>query len=193
MRAVRWVLFALLLASAALMVFGLPGLHRLVAAGRMPRAALAVPPVLLFAFVVGYAAYRFVLVRAGRYPAGKALVQVAVMALVLAIVTRAELMPAEMVGPALAPADAVGLYRSLASPDPEVRALAAEVVRHRPRREAMALAGRLSDLAEDPSPAVRREAHASLVALAGRDAGGEGPGASARWREHWRSAGVLPR
>ncbi len=188
MRAASLVLFALLLASAALVVFGLPALHRSVAAGRLPRAALAVPPVLVGAFVVGFAGYRLVLVRAGRYPAGKALVQIALMTLVLGIIARAALVPAEMAEPA--GAASVGLSRPLASPDPDVRAIAAEVARHRPRREALALVGSLSELLDDPSPSVRREAHATLVALAGRDVGGEGPGAAARWREHWRRAGA---
>jgi hypothetical protein len=147
--------------------------------------------VLLATFVIGYAGYRLVLVRAGRYPAGKALVQVAVMALVVGIVARAALVPTEMTEPfRAAPADLLG---PLASSDPDVRALAAEVARHRPRAEALALVGALVELLDDPSPAVRREAHASLVAIAGHDAGGEGQGAAARWREHWRRAGALPR
>ncbi len=190
-RAARWVLFALLLASAGFAVFGLPALQGEVAAGRWPRAVLAIPPVLLAGFVVGYAGYRLVLVRQGRYPAGKALVQVGVMALVLAIVVRAALVPSEMASaPAVRPAR---LGRLLASPDVEVRALAAEVARHRSREEALAHVGSLSDLLDDPSPLVRLEAHETLVALAGRDVGGEGPGAAARWRDHWRREGALPR
>jgi hypothetical protein len=184
----RWVLWALLLVTAAVTLFGLPALQRAVAAGRLPRAALAAPPVLLAIFIAGYAGYRFLLVRAGRYPAGKALVQVAVMALVLAIVVRVALVPAEIAAPP--PGAAAALARSLASADPDVRALGAELARHRPRAEAMAQVPRLVELLEDASPAVRREAHATLVALAGRDAGGTGPGAAARWREHFRRAGA---
>jgi hypothetical protein len=37
---------------------------------------------------------------------------------------------------------------------------------------------------------VRRQASASLVALAGRDAGGEGPEAGQRWRAFWSAQGV---
>ncbi len=182
-RRARWVLFALLIASAALTLFVLPELQRAVASGRLPPVALAVPPAVLALFVVGYAGYRLTLVRAGRYPAGKALVQIAVMALVLAIVVRVAFFPGDVPVPASGP---VALGRLLASGDPEVRAAAAELLRHRPRADALANVEQLGRLLDDPSPAVRREAHASLVALAGRDAGGEGPGAAARWREHWR-------
>jgi hypothetical protein len=49
---------------------------------------------------------------------------------------------------------------------------------------------RLVQLVDDPSPEVRRQARASLVALAGTDAGGEGAGARARWRAWWRERGV---
>src|SRR5512146_2443738 len=116
-RAARWVLFALLLASAALTLFGLPELQRAVAAWRWPPATLAVPPALLAVFVVGYAAYRIVLVRAGRDGAGKALVQVAVMFLVVAVVAGVALRPGE--GPPVR-RDGVPLARPLASTDPDV-------------------------------------------------------------------------
>jgi hypothetical protein len=184
-KAARWVLFALLLGSAALTLFGLPELQRAVAQGRWPPIALALPPALLAVFIVGYAAYRLVLVRAGRYTAGKALVQVAVMFLVLGIVAGVALVPSETSGPGLAP---VALQRPLSSSDPDVRALAAELVRHRPRAEALAAAPRLAELLLDPAPEVRRQARASLVAIAGSDVGGDGPGAAARWREWSRAA-----
>jgi hypothetical protein len=61
-------------------------------------------------------------------------------------------------------------------------------VRHRPRAEALAAAPRLAELLLDPAPEVRRQARASLVAIAGSDVGGEGPGAAARWREWSRAA-----
>src|SRR5512134_4035221 len=94
-RGARWVLFALLIASAALTLFGVPQLQRAVADGRWPPIALAVPPALLAVFIVGYAAYRVALVRAGRYTAGKAMVQVAVMVLVLGVVAGVVLVPPE--------------------------------------------------------------------------------------------------
>lgn len=185
----RWVLWALLLVTAAVTLFALPALQRAVAAGRLSRVALAAPPVLLALFIAGYAGYRFLLVRAGRYPAGKALVQVAVMALVLAIVVRVALVPAEI--DTVPRGDgSIALARPLASPDADLRALGAELARHRPRAEAMAQVGRLVELLDDSSPAVRREAHATLVALAGRDVAGTGPGAAERWREHFRRAGA---
>jgi hypothetical protein len=184
-KAARWVLFALLIVSAALTLFGLPQLQRAVAAGRWPPVTLAAPPALLAVFIVGYAAYRIALVRAGRYTAGKTLVQVAVMLLVLGIVAGVAIMPPEGTGPGQVPVD---LARPLASSSPEMRALAAEVARHRPREQALAVADRLADLLDDPAPEVRRQAHASLVALAGADVGGEGPGAAARWRAWSRAA-----
>jgi hypothetical protein len=184
-RAARWILFALLIASAALTLFGLPELQRAVAAGRWPPLALAAGPALLAMFAVGYAAYRIVLVRAGRYPAGKALVRIAIMAAVVGVVAGIVRAPPDGHVPGQG---AVDLSGPLLSSDPEVRALAAEVVRHRPRDQALAAAPRLVDLLEDRSPEVRRQARLSLVALAGRDVGGEGPGAVGRWREHWRGA-----
>ncbi len=184
-RLARWVLFGLLIVSAALTLFGIPGIQRAVAAGRWPPFTLALPPALLALFIAGYAAYRIALVRAGRYTAGKALVQVAVMLLVLGVVAGVAFVPPEGAGPGQATVD---LARPLASSDPDVRALAAEVARHRPPEQALAVAERLADLLDDPAPEVRRQAHASLVALAGRDVGGEGPGAATRWRAWSRAA-----
>ncbi len=185
-RAARWILFALLIVSAALTLFGLPDLQRAVAAGRSPPLALAVAPALLLLFAVGYTGYRLVLVRAGRYPAGKALVRIAVMAAVVGAVAGLVRAPQDGRAPGQGP---VALERTLLSADPEVRALAAEVVRHRPRAQAVALAPRLVELLEDRAPEVRRQARLSLVALAGRDVGGDGSDAQARWRDYWRDAG----
>jgi hypothetical protein len=184
----RWVLYGLLIVSAALSLVGLPELQAAVAAGRWPPAALAVPPAFLALFIVGYAAYRLVLVRAGRYGAGKALVQVAVMLLVLGVVAGLAIRPPAGLGTAPGRAQ-VELARPLASSDPEVRALGAELARHRAREEGLAVAGRLADLLADPAPEVRRQARTSLVALAGRDVGGDGPDAAQRWREWARAAG----
>jgi hypothetical protein len=183
-RTLRWVVVALLLLSAALTVWGLPELRSAVAAGRWPRAALAIPPTVLSLFVLGYGAYRLALVRAGRYPAGKALTQVGLMLLVLGVVFGLAM---ERTAPP-APDVPVSLARALGAEEPDVRAMAAELVRHRPRETALPLAPRLVDLLEDPSPTVRREAHASLVALSGTDLG-EGPAAVARWRDRFRVAG----
>jgi hypothetical protein len=78
----------------------------------------------------------------------------------------------------------------LASPDPALRALAAEVVRSRPAAEAQRHAEQLLALLEDPAPEVRQEARASLGVLAGAD-GGEGPGSAARWRELCEARGLV--
>jgi hypothetical protein len=184
-RAARWVLFALLLASAALTLFGLPELQRAVAAGRWPTVALAAAPALLGVFAVGYAAYRIVLVRAGRYPAGKALVRIAIMAAVVGVVAGLVLVPPDGAAPGQGPVD---LGRTLLSSDPEVRALAAELVRHRPREQGLEHVQRLVVLVDDRFPEVRRQARLSLTALAGRDVGGEGRDAAERWRSHWSTA-----
>jgi hypothetical protein len=178
----RWILFVLLLLAAALTFVGLPELQRAVASGRWPRAILLGPPAILSLFIVGYAGYRFVLVRAGRYSAGKALVQVGLMMLVLTVVVglvweRGHAPPSDRI---------VDLARPLGSGDPDARAMAAELVRYRPPEVATRLVPRLIELLDDPSPEVRRQAHDSLVALAGADPGGVGSGAAARWRAYWR-------
>lgn len=187
-RVLRWVLFALLLLSAVLTLVGLPELQREVAAGRFPHAALALPPAFLALFIVGYAAYRFMLVRAGRYPAGKALVQIGLMVLVLGVIAGIALergQPSAGDGP-------VDLGRALGSADPDARAMAAELVRHRPREAGLSQVRRLVELLGDSSPEVRRQARASLVQLAGEDVAGTGRDESGRWLIYWRDRGVLP-
>jgi len=171
----------LLALSAALTIAWLPWLRVEVASGRWPRALLAVPPGLLGAFICGYAVYRLVLVRAGRYPAGKALAQLGLMLLALGVVTGVSVDP----GPAVRVPGR--LARALASANPEVRAMAAELVRHRPPEVARPLLPRLVELLGDRDGEVRREAHQSLVEVAGRDLG-EGEGAAARWRS-WLAGG----
>jgi hypothetical protein len=180
--ALRWVLFALLLAAAGAALLGLP---RALEAGGST-ALRVVPVALLVLFIAGYATYRFALVRAGRYSAGKALVQVGVMCLVLGVVAGIF-----MEGPSPVAMPGVDLAAPLASSDPAVRALAAEVCRHRPRADALRHVDRLVGLLEDGAPEVRREAHATLVLLAGRDAGAA-PGAAEAWRALWRDKGLLP-
>jgi hypothetical protein len=178
-RVARWVLWALLFVAAISTVAGLPELQEAVAAGRWPRATLAIPPLLLAVFILGYAAYRYELVREGRYSAGKAIVRVAVMLLVLGVVVGVALRPSE---PVVSRPGPVPLERALASGDPLARAMGAELARHRPREQGLAVAGRLAELLDDPAPEVRLQAHLALVSLAGSDLGGQGPGAAARWR-----------
>jgi hypothetical protein len=177
----RWSLFALLLVTAAASLIGLP---RAEASGWSTWLRL-VPVLLLIFFIGGYATYRFTLVRAGHYPAGKALVRVGVLVLLTVAITGIALdrpgTPRPEVG--------LDLTAPLRSPDPAARALAAELVRHRPRAEALRHVPRLIALLDDESPEVRHEADASLVALAGHGVGPQ-PGAADRWREHWSAAGV---
>lgn len=177
------MLFGLLLVSAGVTLFGLPELQRAISEGRWPPATLALPAGLLALFSVGYAAYSLALVRAGRYPAGKALVRIALVAAVVGAAAGMVLVPPDVRAPGESSVDLRGPLRS---DDPDVRALAAEIVRHRPRSQSLAAAEQLVDLLGDRSPEVRRQARLSLVALAGKDVGGQGPDAVARWREHVR-------
>jgi hypothetical protein len=173
-RALRNLALALLAVSAVLTLAGLPWLREGVAAGRLPRAVLAAPPVLLGLFVAGYASYRLALVRAGRYPPGKALALVGLMVLAVVLVARMALEPATL-------PVAGRLERGLRSRNADLRALAAELARYRPASELQPLLPLLVELLDDGDPDVRREAHATLVALVGEDLG-SGEGAAARWR-----------
>lgn len=176
-KAMRWVLWILLLVAVVATLEGLPALRDAARGARLPAAVGLVPAVLMGAFIVGYAVYRFTLVRAGRYPAGKAMMQIALMSVFLALLVRWG--GERDVG--TADARPVDLGRALASTEPDLRALAAEVLRARPREEALRQVDRLIALLSDPSPEVRRQAHASLAALAGSDLG-DGPDSAARWR-----------
>jgi hypothetical protein len=181
-KSLRWILWALLLvvvvATLESPALGGGGLG----AVRWPKGLAAIPPALLAAFVIGYGVYRFALVRAGRYPAGKAMLQLVLMSIFVALLLRWETEPVQ----ASAAGGPVHLAHALVSSDPEVRALAAEVARSRPRSEGLAQGELLVQLLADHSGEVRRQAHASLVALVGRDLGA-GPDAGARWREALRA------
>jgi hypothetical protein len=183
----RLVLYVLLLASAGVTLFGAPLLEQAVREGKASRVSLMVAPLLLATFIALFAAYRYLLVRAGRYHAGKAFVQVGLMALVLTLALPGSLERWRSAGTVRA----VDLTRHLGSPDPETRALAAELARHRERTEALRYVPRLVQLLEDGSPEVRRQARATLVELAGTDAGGDGEGAAARWTAWWKDHGVV--
>lgn len=185
-RIVVYLLLLLLLTAAGVTLFGAPVIEQAVREGRAPRAALVVAPAILAAFIGLFAAYRFALVRAGRYLAGKAFVQVGVMVLVLTLALPGSLERWRSAGTVRS----VELSRHLRAPDAETRALAAELARHRERADALGYVPRLLQLLEDPSPEVRRQARASLVALAGTDVGGDGPDAPARWRAWWKAHGI---
>jgi hypothetical protein len=179
----RWILLAVLAVAAAASILGLP---RAVEAG-WPGWVRLVPVGLLAIFVAGYAAYRLALVRAGRYSAGKAMVRVGLMLLLLGVIAGIALER-----PPTAPSGAaLDLAGPLAAEDPALRALAAEVARSRPQAEGRRHLARLAALVEDPSAEVRHQARASLGALVGDDAG-EGAGATARWLELCRARGLLP-
>jgi hypothetical protein len=182
-RIVWLVLYALLLASAVVSLFGAPPLEQAVREGRAPRAALIVAPALLAAFIALFAANRYALVRAGRYLPGKAFIQVGVMVLVFTLVLPGSLERWRSAGTVRV----VDLSRHLHAQDAETRALAAELARHRDPEDARRYVPRLIELLGDSSPEVRRQAQASLVALAGADGGGEGPEAPDRWRAWWRA------
>jgi hypothetical protein len=177
----RWSLFALLLLACGAALIGLPRAD----AGEWSTWLRLIPVMLLVLFVGGYATYRFTLVRAGHYPAGKALMRVAMLVLLTGAIAGIAIDRP----PPRPPAVGLDLVAPLGSGDPVARALAAELVRHRPRAEALAHVSRLIALLDDPSPLVRGEAQASLAALAGHDVGAE-PGVAERWRQHWSSNGV---
>jgi hypothetical protein len=179
LRLLRGAAIVLLVMAAVLTLVGLPELGDEVASGRWPSATLALPPAFIALFILGYAAYRLTLVRAGRYPAGKALVQLGLMVLALGMVVSFAVERASAVHGSRDP-----VARGLRSIDPGVRAMAAELVRHRPPEAVLRLAPRLIELLGDRSPDVRREAHASLVALAGVDLG-DGLESAPRWRERF--------
>ncbi|MGI5860677.1 MAG: HEAT repeat domain-containing protein [Myxococcales bacterium] len=149
--------------------------------GVLPQGVRLGATIAFGAFVVLFAVYRFGLVRARRYPAGKAFFQVGVGVLFLML-----LLPGVAGRPEalrIRPLEAL-----LVDADPSVRALACEVARF--RGDGRRFAKELADRLEDPAPAVREEALRSLEALAGSNIGGAGADASERWRAWARSAAV---
>jgi hypothetical protein len=183
-RSARVVLYLLLLGAAAAALLIPAGNEPGAGPGRRPE--LLVAPLLLGAFAIGFTAYRYSLVRAGRYHAGKAFVQLGFVGLVLVLFLPGSVERWKASG-STPPVD---LTRQLRAADPEARAMAAELARHRSQEDARRYVPRLVVLLEDPSAEVRRQAGASLVALAGQDAGGEGPEAPQRWRNFWSARGV---
>lgn len=180
----RVVLYLLLLGAAAAALLVPHGDEPGGGVGRRPELLLA--PVLLGLFAIGFTTYRFTLVRSGRYHAGKAFVQVGLLGLVLFLFVPGSVERWKASG-ATPPVD---LTRQLRSADPEARAMAAELVRHRDPQDARRYVPRLVALLSDPSVEVRRQARGSLTSMAREDVGGEGPDAPERWRAHWAARGV---
>lgn len=167
--ALTGILYVLLVLAAGVALLG----HRLgegAAGGTLVRLA----PWLFLAFLVCFAGYRLILVRARKYPVFKAFFQIAVGTAVFAL-----LMPrAQKIKP---PTDPMMVL--LRDEDPHVRALASEVVGFRgDARYGKELVHRLQDGAVE----VREKAHESLVKLNGTDLGDpENDGAVEAWRERY--------
>lgn len=163
-------LFALLVISAATALWTQSN------PGAAPAWAERSAPWVFLAFVIGFAAYRFALVAAGRYSAFKAFFQIFVAALFFLLLLLPG-SPFKHRGPALGHPP-LGLL--LGDPDPRVRALAAEVAGY--RRETAA-AQQLVRMLADSDPKVRAQAHAALVRL--NEGGDLGTGIEP-WKERFR-------
>ncbi|HUJ27411.1 MAG TPA: HEAT repeat domain-containing protein [Myxococcales bacterium] len=163
----RPALYALLVASA-LFTFWSGGE---IAGRALPRWTQVVAPTLFAIFIVVFAIYRFALMRAKKYPAASGFFQIGLGALIWVL-----LLPGtrQKFAPAAGPVDQVPTL--IQSPDPRVRAMAAEVAGY--RAGGARYAGALIAHLDDGDARVREMAHASLVRLAGTDAG---PTAAA-WR-----------
>ena len=153
--ALAGLLYALLVGSAALALFGRQFPGRL-----SPGLSLAAPWVFLL-FAVAFAAYRLRLVRAGKYGAFKGFFQIGAALLFFTLLLPSARNRYEE--------QSEGLTGLLLDGSPEVRQLAAEVARHRP--EGLQYAPALVRCLRDPIPQVRQECHRSLVALTGQDLG----------------------
>jgi len=122
----------------------------------LPPAWRAVAPAAFGLFLVLFAVYRFVLIRAGRYPFGRAMYQVLMGVLFLVVLlSRTPVTPAQT-------ADDLGAL--LDNGNPLVRRLACEVARYRPEG-AKVLPQLRAHAADDVEP-VRNECAKSVQALA---------------------------
>jgi HEAT repeats len=110
---------------------------------------------------VVFSAYRLKLVRAGKYGAFKGFFQIGAALLFFTLLLPSARNRYEE--------QKEGLQALLQDSNPEVRALAAEVARHRP--EGKGYVGALVRCLRDPDTGVRQECHRSLVALTGQDLG----------------------
>ena len=176
-RVLRPALYALLAASAVLTFWA----GKEIGGRELPHWVAQAAPVFFAVFLVVFAVYRLALVRAKKYPAATGLFQIGLGALVWVL-----LLPGSRQDIQREPSDDVQAL--LRSPDPRVRALAAEVAG---RRGATRYAAQLIERLDDSEPQVRRAAHAALVRLAGTDAspGEEGAPAQEKWRAELRKRG----
>jgi hypothetical protein len=183
-RILRPALYALLVASALLTFWAGGSIGGRQLGMREARAA----PILFGIFLVVFAVYRLALVRAKKYPAATGLFQIGLGALVWVL-----LLPGSrerLAVPPEAVRDDVVVY--LVSPQPQARALAAELAGY--RNDPARYAGPLIEHLADPDAHVRETARASLVRMAGGDAapGVSGPNAQEQWRAFARDRGWIP-
>jgi hypothetical protein len=168
--ALAGILYVLLVASAALTLWVRQ------APGKLPEQLATLAPWLFLAFALIFAAYRFRLVRARKYPAAKAFFQIGSAALFFMF-----LLPHSQ-RPFRRETTLDDVQTFLQSPDPRLRAMAAEVAGFRP--QGSQYGAKLTDLLEDPEPRVREQAHSALVRLYGKDLGPPGDKAATKaWRE----------
>lgn len=160
-RPLRIVLYVLTVAAAAAALFLEPALQGAVKRGALSRNWLFTPLAVFCVFFVVYAADRAMLVRKGRYPAGRAFFQI-----VFGIVFGLLLLPSSI--GAWRQRRPAGVERLLTSERPDVRLVTVEALGYRglsPER-ARWLAARLHD--EDAE--VRRRAGEVLARWSGRPA-----------------------
>ncbi len=165
----KWTLalFALLVVSAAAALWTRSN------AGLAPAWVEKGAPWVFLVFVIGFAAYRFALVAAGRYSAFKAFFQifVAVLFFLLLLLPNS---PFVKRASAAAP-----LSVSLKDPDTRVRAMAAELAGY---RRDVATAPLLIILLTDADAEVREQSHDALVRL---NEGGDLGTDPAAWKERF--------
>lgn len=165
------VLYALLVGSAALALWvrEFPG--------ALPVRLEQTAPYVFLAFLVCFAVYRLVLVRARKYSAFKAFFQIGAAAIFFML-----LLPGAR-GTYMEEEDD-DLLLLIQDANPTVRAAAAELARH--RSNAAVYGASLARALRDPDPKVRTQAHRSLVAITGEDLGGpDQEGAKEAWEKRF--------
>lgn len=153
--ALAGVLYVLLVGSAALALWvrEFPGF--------LPASLERAAPYVFAAFVACFAVYRLALVRARKYSAFKAFFQIGAAALFFMLLLPGAKRSYQAEGDALT--------ELMGDPNPQVRALAVEVARHRP--EPAKYGSLLVKALKDPDHQVRAEAHRTLVEITGTDLG----------------------